>query len=118
MLSILVTSVFLKLKALEDQVAKFIASQLTPQSIVSILKTAVQANHKPLQHHCYVWIKQLLLYRMGLMQRPISLESEDRHLEFVNPTLKYNTESISLDFFKDKEQASIEDTSIYHVSAM
>jgi len=114
MLSILVSSVFLKLKILEDHVAKYIASQLTPQSIVTILKTAIQAGHKSLQHHCYVWIKQLLLYRLGLMQRPSSLESEDRNLDFVNPTLKYLGDTVSLDVFKDKEQASIEETMIYH----
>lgn len=116
MLSMLVSSVFLKLKPLEDYVAKYIASQIAPHTIVSVLKAAVQADHKTLQHHCYVWTKQLLLYRLGLMPRPKTLQSEDRSLEFVSPVLKYHSESVSLDFFKDKSQRSTEDTAVYHVN--
>jgi hypothetical protein len=115
MLSVLVTSVFLKLKPLEDYVAKYIASQLTPATIVPTIKSAVQTGVKSLQHHCYVWVKQLILYRMGLMPRPTCLLSEDRNLEFTSPLLKYLGESVSLDVFKDKEQTSIEDTASYHV---
>lgn len=117
MLSLLVTSVFLKLRQLEDHISQYCSAQIATHNIVVVLRAAVQAGNKALQHNCYVWIKQLLLYRLGVTSRPSFLESEDRNLEFATPMLKFLSDSVTLDVFKDKAQASLEATASYHVSA-